>query len=220
MPPSIRIDWLVRYALATTAAISVWKTTEQDARGPGPAAGMSDPGLRYARAFAMLWRSAHNQRINLSTSQTSGLVTDMAGLPALVGKHAGYTQWREMEQSRVNQFADATDDHQYIHVDPERAKQSPFGGTIAHGYLTLSLLAPIIDELVTVTDATVGVNYGLDRVRFPAPLPVGAQWRGGAELLEVEEIAGGVQIKIRATIEVKGTEKPTLVADALVRLYR
>src|ERR1700684_2260034 len=141
----------------------------------------------------MLCRSANNQRIKLSTSQTSGRVTDIAGLSELVGKHAGYTQWHEMEQARVNQFADATDDHQYIHVDPERAKDSPFGGTIAHGYLTLSLLAPIIGELVKVTDATTGVNYGLDRVRFPAPLPVGAQWRGGAEILEVDEIKGGVQ---------------------------
>ncbi len=156
----------------------------------------------------------------MSTSQTAGLVTDMAGLSELVGKHAGYTQWREMTQERVNQFADATDDHQYIHVDVERAKQSPFGGTIAHGYLTLSLLAPIIGELVKVTDATTGVNYGLDRVRFPAPLPVGAQWRGGAEILELSEIPGGVQIKVRATVEVKATEKPALVAEALVRLYR
>ena len=156
----------------------------------------------------------------MSTSETSGLVTDMAGLSELVGQHVGYTSWREMEQERVNLFADATDDHQYIHVDVERAKESPFGGTIAHGYLTLSLLAPIIGELVQVTDATTGINYGLDRVRFPAPLPVGAQWRGGVELLEVGEIGGGVQIKVRATIEVKGSEKPTLVAEALIRLYR
>jgi len=101
----------------------------------------------------------------------------------------------------------------------ERAKTSPFGGTIAHGYLTLSLLAPITQELIKVTDAATGVNYGLDRVRFPAPLPVGAQWRGGVELLEVTDVSGGVQIKLRATVEVKGTEKPALVADALVRLY-
>jgi acyl dehydratase len=156
----------------------------------------------------------------VSTSETSGLVTDMAGLSELVGQHVGYTAWREMDQERVNLFADATDDHQYIHVDVERAKESPFGGTIAHGYLTLSLLAPIIGELVQVTDAATGINYGLDRVRFPAPLPVGAQWRGGVELLEVSEIGGGVQIKVRATIEVKGSEKPSLVAEALIRLYR
>ena len=124
-----------------------------------------------------------------------------------------------MEQERVNQFADATDDHQYIHVDVERAKASPFGGTIAHGYLTLSLVAPITMQLVKVTDATAGLNYGLDRVRFPAPLPVGAQWRGGAELVEVDEIPGGLQMKLRVTIEVKGSEKPAMVAESLVRLY-
>ena len=155
----------------------------------------------------------------MSTSETSGLVTTLAGLRELVGKHAGYTEWREMEQERVNQFADATDDHQYIHVDVEKAKDSPFGGTIAHGFLTLSLLAPITSELVTVSDATTGLNYGLDRVRFPAPLPVGAQWRGGVELLEVSDVPGGIQMKLRVTVEVKGSDKPAMVADSLVRLY-
>jgi len=155
----------------------------------------------------------------LSTSETSGLVTDLAGLPDLVGKHAGYTEWRVMEQDRVNQFADATDDHQYIHVDPERAKASPFGGTIAHGFLTLSLLAPITGELVKVSDATTGVNYGLDRVRFPAPLPVGAEWRGGAEVVEVSDVPGGKQMKLKVTVEVKGSEKPAMVAESLVRIY-
>ncbi|MGA9856986.1 MAG: MaoC family dehydratase [Solirubrobacteraceae bacterium] len=155
----------------------------------------------------------------MSTSETSGLVTDLAGLPALAGQHAGYTDWQVMDQNRVNLFADATDDHQWIHVDVERAKQSPFGGTIAHGYLTLSLVAPISQQLIQVTDATTGINYGLDRVRFPSPLPVGAEWRGGLELLEVTEIGGGAQMKARVTIEVKGTEKPALVADALVRVY-
>jgi acyl dehydratase len=155
----------------------------------------------------------------VSSSETSGLVTTLAGLRELVGEHAGYTEWQTMEQERVDQFADATDDHQYIHVDVEKAKQSPFGGTIAHGFLTLSLLAPITGELVTVSDATTGLNYGLDRVRFPAPLPVGAQWRGGAEVLEVSDVAGGIQMKLRVTVEVKGAEKPAMVADSLVRLY-
>jgi acyl dehydratase len=155
----------------------------------------------------------------VSTSETSGLVTEMAGLQGLVGQHAGYTEWQPMEQDRVNRFADATDDHQWIHVDVERAKGSPFGGTIAHGYLTLSLVAPVMGQLVKVTDATTGINYGLDRVRFPAPLPVGAQWRGGAELLEVTDIPGGQQMKVRVTIEVQGSEKPAMVAEVLVRLY-
>jgi acyl dehydratase len=155
----------------------------------------------------------------VSTSETSGLVTDMAGLRELAGQHAGFTEWQTMEQDRVNRFADATDDHQWIHVDVERAKESPFGGTIAHGYLTLSLVAPIMGELVRVTDSSTGINYGLDRVRFPAPLPVGARWRGGAELLEVSEIPGGLQMKVRVTIEVERSEKPAMVADSLVRLY-
>jgi acyl dehydratase len=146
-------------------------------------------------------------------------VTDLAGLPALVGKHAGYTDWQEMDQERVDLFADATDDHQWIHVDAERARTSPFGGTVAHGYLTLSLVAPISQTLLRVTDATTGINYGLDRVRFPAPLPVGAEWRGGLEVTEVSAIPGGAQLKLRVTVEVKGSEKPCLVADALVRIY-
>ena len=124
-----------------------------------------------------------------------------------------------MTQERVNQFADATDDHQFIHVDPERAKQTPFGGTIAHGFLTLSLVAPTSQRLMKVTDAVMGINYGLDRVRFPAPLPVGAHWRGGMEIVEVSDVPGGLQIKAKVTIEVQGSEKPACVAESLVRVY-
>src|SRR5437763_1448050 len=123
-------------------------------------------------------------------------VTDMASLREAAGTHLGYTEWEEMTQERVNLFADATDDHQFIHVDVERAKETPFGGTIAHGYLTLSLMAPVMGQLLGVSDAKMGLNYGLDRVRFPAPLPVGAQWRGGAEIVEVSEIPGGIQAKV------------------------
>ncbi len=155
----------------------------------------------------------------MSTSQTTGLVTDMASLRDHVGNHLGYTEWREMEQERVDRFADATDDHQFIHVDVERAKQTPFGGTIAHGYLTLSLAAPISMQLLQVTDAKMGINYGVDKVRFPAPLPVGAQWRGGAQLVSVEETGGGLQVKLLTTVEVKGSEKPAMVAECLSRLY-
>jgi acyl dehydratase len=155
----------------------------------------------------------------MSTSSHAGITTDMAGLAGRAGDHLGYTEWAVMTQDQVNRFADVTNDHQYIHVDVERAKASPFGGTIAHGFLTLSLVAPITQQLLTVADAAAGVNYGLDRVRFPAPLPVGAHWRGGAELLEVTEVTGGLQAKLRVMVEVKGTEKPALVADCLVRLY-
>jgi acyl dehydratase len=155
----------------------------------------------------------------MTTSETRGLSTDLAGLGEHVGEHLGYTDWREMTQEQVNQFADVTDDHQFIHVDVERAKATPFGGTIAHGFLTLALVAPVTQQLLDVTDAAMAVNYGLDRARFPAPLPVGAQWRGGAELAEVSEVSGGLQAKLRVTIEVKGSQKPTCVADALIRLY-
>ena len=150
---------------------------------------------------------------------TTGAMTDMAGLRESVGRHLGYTEWQEMTQDRVDKFADATDDHQFIHVDPERAKATPFGGTIAHGYLTLSLVAPIMQQLLRVSDSKMGVNYGLDRVRFPAPLPVGAQFRGSAELVDVTDVPGGLQAKARITIEVQGIEKPALVAECLVRMY-
>ena len=143
----------------------------------------------------------------------------VADLKEAVGRHLGYTDWREMTQDQVNLFADATDDHQFIHVDVERAKETPFGGTIAHGYLTLSEAAWIAGELMHVSDAKMGINYGLDRVRFPAPLPVGAQWRGGAEIVEVTDVPGGVQVKTKITVEVKGQEKPACVAETLARIY-
>jgi acyl dehydratase len=153
------------------------------------------------------------------TMSTSGLVTDMASLRERAGTHLGYTEWSEMTQERVNQFADVTDDHNFIHVDVERAKSTPFGGTIAHGYLTLSLVASVTQQLMRVTDAATNINYGLDRVRFPAPLPVGAFWRGGAELVEVSDVPGGLQTKVTATIEVQDSEKPALVAECLFRHY-
>src|ERR1700720_3260585 len=124
---------------------------------------------------------------------TTNETIELSDLPNWVGRHLGYSEWQEMTQERVNLFADATDDHQFIHVDVERAKQTPFGGTIAHGYLTLSLIAPTLGRLMQVTDARMGVNYGLDRVRFPAPVPVGAEWRGGIEIREVTDVPGGVQ---------------------------
>ncbi len=144
---------------------------------------------------------------------------DMASLREAAGTQLGHTEWQEMTQERVNQFADATDDHQFIHVDVERAKETPFGGTIAHGYLTLSLVAPVMGELFSVSDAKMALNYGLDRVRFPAPLPVGKRWRGTAEIVEVSEVPGGLQVKGKCTIEVEGGDKPACVAETLVRIY-
>jgi acyl dehydratase len=132
----------------------------------------------------------------------------------------GWSEPVEVTQDMINRFADLTGDHQWIHVDVDRARrESPFGGTIAHGFLTLSLVAPTSQQVMKVTDAVMGVNYGLDRVRFPAPLPVGAYWRGGIEVLEVTDVPGGVQVKSRVTIEVKDSAKPACVAESLVRLY-
>ena len=144
---------------------------------------------------------------------------ELSELRDSVGKHLGFTDWQEMTQDRVNLFADAADDHQFIHVDVERARETPFGGTIAHGYLTLSLMAPVMGDLLKVSGIQMGINYGLDRVRFPAPLRVGARWRGGAEIVEVTDVPGGVQVKAKGTIEVEGSEKPACVAECLVRLY-
>jgi acyl dehydratase len=118
----------------------------------------------------------------VGTAGIIGLRATIATLADSAGQHLGYSEWTEMTQELVNHFAEVTGDHNFIHVDPERAAPTPFGGTIAHGFLTLSLIAPITQQALTVTDATVGINYGLDRVRFPAPLPVGSRWRAGVEI--------------------------------------
>jgi acyl dehydratase len=155
----------------------------------------------------------------MTTENVSGLETTIAGLREAVGRHLGYTEWEEMTQERVNEFADATDDHQFIHVDVEKAKQTPFGGTIAHGFLSLALVAPISQQLMKVTDATFALNYGLDRVRFPAPLKVGSRYRGSAEIVEVGDVPGGIQVKLLVTVEAQGSEKPVCVAEQLVRVF-
>src|SRR5690606_25101569 len=120
-------------------------------------------------------------------------------LKAKVGEHLGYSEYHEITQEQVNLFADATGDHQWIHVDPERAKSGPFGGPIAHGYLTLSLAPSLIPEVVQVHGFSMGVNYGCEKVRFPSPVPVGAKLRAGAELVGVDDVAGGVQVAMKLT---------------------
>ena len=149
----------------------------------------------------------------------AGLTVDVASLAGHVGAELGHTEWQEMTQARVNQFADVTEDHNFIHVDPERAKDTVFGGTIAHGFLTLSLLAPISQQLLNVTGAKAGINYGLDKVRFPAPLPVGARFRGTGVLTEVTDVNGGIQAKATFTVEVADQPKPALVAECLFRFF-
>jgi acyl dehydratase len=137
-----------------------------------------------------------------------------------VGSEVGVSPWMEITQERVNAFAEATDDHQYIHVDPELAKQTPFGGTIAHGFLTLSLIIPLVAQIpFDVGYPVMGVNYGLDKVRFPAPVPVGSRIRAHLALDSVSEVSGGLQLHRTVTVEVEGSEKPAMVAETIVRLY-
>ena len=146
--------------------------------------------------------------------------TTIAELPSLVGRELGRSEWLEVTQERVNTFADATGDHQWIHVDVERATaESPFGGPIGHGYLTLALVVPMYAQVLTVSDAVMGVNYGLNKVRFPAPVPVGSKVRLTATLAAAEPIAGGLQLTIAAVIEREGGDKPVCVAELLFRTY-
>ena len=146
--------------------------------------------------------------------------TTLAELPGLKGSELGTSDWVEVTQKRVNLFADATGDHQWIHVDVERAtRESPFGGPIAHGYLTLSLLIPMWSQVLDVTDAAMAVNYGLNKVRFPAPVPVGSKLRLAATLKDVEEVAGGLQITATAVIEREGGDKPVCIAEPVFRFF-
>ena len=146
--------------------------------------------------------------------------TTIAELPSLKGQELGTSDWYEVTQDAVNLFADATGDHQWIHVDVERAKkESPFGGPVAHGYLTLSLLVPLVSQTYTITDAKMGVNYGLNKVRFPAPVPVGSKVRARVTLKDVEEVAGGLQNTFSVTIEREGGDKPVCIAEWVTRAY-
>ncbi|MGC4812680.1 MaoC family dehydratase [Micromonospora sp. DT228] len=141
-------------------------------------------------------------------------------LASAVGETLGPGPWERIEQSRVDLFADATDDHQWIHLDPVRAAAGPFGGTVAHGYLTLSLLPALAGRLYRVEGVAMGVNYGLNRVRFPAPVRVGAAVRAAATIAEVSPVAGGVQVVATVTVESDSGGKPVCVAETVSRLYR
>ncbi|MGN9810178.1 MaoC family dehydratase [Micromonospora sp. BQ11] len=141
-------------------------------------------------------------------------------LAASVGETVGPGPWLRIDQARVDLFADATDDHQWIHVDPERAAMGPFGGTVAHGYLTLSLLPSLVGGLYRVEGVGMGVNYGLNRVRFPAPVRVGSAVRASATIGEVSPVDGGVQVVTAVTVESDAGGKPVCVAEAVSRLYR
>lgn len=139
-------------------------------------------------------------------------------LLSLVGEPLGTTEWIEIDQSRVDAFADSTEDRQWIHVDPERAAASPFGGPIAHGFLSLSLLSHFFEQLLEVRGVQMLVNYGLDRVRFPAPVPVGSRLRGVGTVASVAEVAGGHQVVLDISVEIEGAPKPACVAAFVVRV--
>ncbi len=143
----------------------------------------------------------------------------LADLPGLVGADLGHTAYRTVTQEQINLFADATDYHQWIHVDVERAQRGPFGAPIAHGYLTLSLLIPFSEELLQVEGVATKVNYGLDRVRFPSPVVAGARIRMGSRIQDVSEAGGGVQLTLDSVIEAADAPKPSVVATTLFRYY-
>ena len=146
--------------------------------------------------------------------------TTMAEIPGLVGTELGTSDWFEVTQQNVNLFAEATGDHQWIHVDVERAKaESPYRGPIAHGYLTLSLLVPMLAQVLVVTDSAMGVNYGLNKVRFPSHVPVGSKVRVTATLTDVQEFPGGLQLTLSCVVEREGESKPVCVAEPVYRYY-
>ncbi|ACU73763.1 MaoC domain protein dehydratase [Catenulispora acidiphila DSM 44928] len=146
-------------------------------------------------------------------------VTGVAGLLDLGAADLGHSSWLDIGQERVNTFADATGDHQWIHVDPERAATGPFGGAIAHGYLTLSLLIPLWSELLTVADIGMAVNYGLNKVRFPAPVRVGSRIRAHGAIASVTEVKGGAEVVVDLSVEIEGQHKPACAAQAVYRFF-
>jgi acyl dehydratase len=140
---------------------------------------------------------------------------------ALVGQEVGVSPWHVVTQEEVNAFADATHDHQWIHVDVERARrESPFGGPIAHGYYTLSIIPYLMDQIWTITGASAGLNYGLNKLRFPAPVLTGSRVRLRVKLNSVDDVSGGIQVNVTLTVEIEGVEKPALVAEGLYRFYK
>ena len=145
--------------------------------------------------------------------------TDLDELRAAAGTRLGTSDWTEVDQARIDLFADATGDHQWIHVDPGRAADGPFGTTIAHGLLTLSLLPELVGQVYAVEGARMGVNYGFNRLRFTAPVPVGSRVRAVVDLVDVADVDGGVQLTTGVTVELEGSQRPALVAEWLVRRY-
>jgi acyl dehydratase len=147
------------------------------------------------------------------------IVDDLKKFHDLVGTQIGYSEWQTITQERVNVFADATDDHQWIHVDPEAAKKGPFGGPIAHGYLTLSLAPVLLQKVLEIPGMTYGINYGANKVRFPSPVPVGSELRMGVTVASAEDVGGGVQVVFDLVFEIKDAPKPACVAQVVYRYF-
>jgi acyl dehydratase len=181
-----------------------------------------------------LWLTAHDVILDVGLTETdvralkgrvirevfmTTHVKSIEDLTDLVGTHLGYSDYKTVTQEQVNLFAEATGDHQWIHVDPERAKSGPFGTTIAHGYLTLSLIPVLLGGVMHVDGVSMGVNYGTNKVRFTSPVPVGSEVRAGATLSSVEPVSGGVQVALDVTVEVKDAPKPSCVAQVVFRYY-
>ncbi|MFM8602063.1 MAG: MaoC family dehydratase [Actinomycetota bacterium] len=146
-------------------------------------------------------------------------IESIEALKGLIGEHIGYSEYLTIDQERVNLFADATGDHQWIHIDVEKAKAGPFGGPIAHGYLTLSLGPVLLPQVFSVGGIAMGVNYGANKVRFMSPVPVGARLRAGVKVLAVDDVAGGAQVTLETTFECEGAAKPSCIAEVIFRYY-
>jgi acyl dehydratase len=154
-------------------------------------------------------------------TQTAASPTEydgIAGFEAHVGEHLGYSEWRKVTQKEIDLFAEATGDHQWIHVDAEKAAKGPYGKTIAHGYLTLSLVPILVKQIYQVTGLSMQVNYGVDKLRFPAPVPVDSRIRAGAELIKVDRTNSGARATVRVTVEVEGSERPACVVDTIAAM--
>ena len=156
---------------------------------------------------------------DVATTPSLNVVSSVAELHALEGTHLGHSDWHDVTQQQVEEFADATGDHQWLHVDPERAKAGPFGTTIAHGYLVLSLTPHLLPQVVDFSGFAMVVNYGAEKLRFPAPTPVGSRIRLGAHLESVTEIPGGAQTELTLTFQVEGAAKPSCVVRTVLRQY-
>ena len=177
-------------------------------------------GATTASKLFIIDRRLHSPPSDPSRKGTDMLKVSYDEAAQLTGRDLGYSEYRTINQDRVNTFADATDDQQWIHTDPERAKTGPFGGPVAHGFLSLSLAIPMWGELLDVEDVSTKVNYGLDKVRFVSPVPVGSRIRMGGVVAEVKDLGKGLQLTVDQTIEVEGSDKPAVVARGIYRFYR